>query len=131
MKRVSSGTSHHNPRCNVLNSLEVFDLVFRKTIQQRITIIEMDETKENLSLHICIILCINSGATVPKCWKQANVLPIFKKGDGSDFGNYRPVYSLIFAQKYVRNSLSNIYLISVEITTTLRYLYASVRFHPW
>ena len=32
-----------------------------------------------------------STATVPKCWKQANVLPIFKKGDGSDFGNYRPV----------------------------------------
>ena len=26
-------------------------------------------------------------------------------------------HSLIFAQKYVRNSFSNIYLISVEITT--------------
>ena len=42
-----------------------------------------------------------STATVPKCWKQANVLFLFKKRDGSDFGNYRPVsLILIFAQMY-------------------------------
>ena len=29
-----------------------------------------------------------SSATFPDCWKQANVLPIFKKGDKSDFDNY-------------------------------------------
>ena len=40
-----------------------------------------------------------STATVPKCWKQANVLPIFKKGDGSDFGNYRPVSLLNICSK--------------------------------
>jgi hypothetical protein len=28
---------------------------------------------------------------VPKAWKQANVFPIYKKGDQSDFANYRPV----------------------------------------
>ena len=32
-----------------------------------------------------------STATVPGCWKQANVLPLFKTGDRSDFGNYRPI----------------------------------------
>ena len=38
-------------------------------------------------------------ATVPKCWKQANILPIFKKGDESDFGNYRPVSLLNICSK--------------------------------
>ena len=32
-----------------------------------------------------------STATFPSCWKQANVLPIFEKGDRSNFGNYRPI----------------------------------------
>ena len=27
----------------------------------------------------------------PKIWKQANVTPIFKKGNESDTNNYRPV----------------------------------------
>ncbi len=36
---------------------------------------------------------------VPDCWKQANVLPIFKKGDKSDFGNYRPVSLLNICSK--------------------------------
>ena len=40
-----------------------------------------------------------STATVPKCWKQANVLPIFKNGDGSEFGNYRPVSLLNICSK--------------------------------
>ena len=33
---ISSGTFRHNPCCNVLNSLEIVDLVFRNTIQQSI-----------------------------------------------------------------------------------------------
>ena len=40
-----------------------------------------------------------STATFPSCWKQANVLPIFKKGDRSDFGNYRPVSLLNICSK--------------------------------
>ena len=33
---------------------------------------------------------LNQGK-VPKDWKEANVTPLFKKGDKSDPGNYRPV----------------------------------------
>ena len=40
-----------------------------------------------------------SSTIVPKCWKQAHVLPIFRKGDGSDFGNYRPVSLLNICSK--------------------------------
>ena len=40
-----------------------------------------------------------STASVPKCWKQANVLPIYKKGEKSDFGNYRPVSLLNVTSK--------------------------------
>ena len=40
-----------------------------------------------------------STATVPGCWKQANVLPLFKTGDWSDFGNYRPISLLNICSK--------------------------------
>jgi len=35
----------------------------------------------------------------PECWKEANVLPIFKKGDRCDFDNYRPVSLLNICSK--------------------------------
>ena len=44
----------------------------------------------NLSLQTC---------RVPKLWKEANVLPLFKKGDRSDINNYRPVSILPCASK--------------------------------
>ena len=40
-----------------------------------------------------------STATVPGCLKQANVLPLFKTGDRSDFGNYRPISLLNICSK--------------------------------
>ena len=40
-----------------------------------------------------------STATVPSHWKQANVLPIFKKGDQFDFGNHRPLSLLNICSK--------------------------------
>ena len=40
-----------------------------------------------------------STATVPGCWKQANVLPLFKTGDRSEFGNYRPISLLNICSK--------------------------------
>ena len=36
---------------------------------------------------------------VPKIWKQANVTPIYKKGDRSDPNNYRPISLLNTASK--------------------------------
>ena len=65
-------------------------------------------------------LSLNKGK-FPKMWKQANVLPIFKKGNPNDPGNYRPVsllccFSKIFERiifKYVYNHLIDHYLISM------------------
>ena len=38
-----------------------------------------------------------SSGTIPKIWKDARVTPLFKKGQKSDPGNYRPVGSPIQA----------------------------------
>ena len=40
---------------------------------------------------------------VPKSWKEAEVVPIFKKGKRDDPGNYRPV-SLTSVEKSWRKS---------------------------
>jgi len=43
-------------------------------------------------------LCLEC-STFPSMWKLANVLPLYKKGDASNFGNYRPVSLLSCTSK--------------------------------
>ena len=50
-----------------------------------------DELK--LPLKLLFNRSLNEGL-VPSHWKRANVTPIFKKGNKSDAGNYRPVSHL-------------------------------------
>ena len=64
--------------------------------------------------------CISHGK-MPDIWKQANVIPIFKKGDRSDPNNYRPVSLLnttgtIFEKiiyKYLFNFFRDKFVISL------------------
>ena len=76
----------------------------------------LKETADSIAPSFTRLLQLSlSTAKVPSCWKQANVLPIFKKGDQSDFGNYRPVSLLNIIQRFVKRSFLNICLITVEI----------------
>ena len=52
----------------------------------------LKELNNELSPNFTILFqaSVNQGK-VPKDWKLANVTPLFKKGDKSDPGNYRPV----------------------------------------
>lgn len=50
------------------------------------------ETANELSVPLCSIFNYSlSRGAVPRCWKQANVCPIFKAGDPSVPSNYRPI----------------------------------------
>ena len=50
------------------------------------------ECEKETSLPLAIIFSRSLKDTkIPLDWKRANVIPIFKKGDKSDVGNYRPV----------------------------------------
>ena len=52
---------------------------------------------------------------VPKIWKQANVTPIYKKGDRSDPNNYRPISLLNTTSKLLDKIVSNTYSITYVI----------------
>ena len=52
----------------------------------------LKECKEELSEPITMVFrkSLDSGV-VPRLWRQANVVPIFKKGDKAESSNYRPI----------------------------------------
>ncbi len=46
----------------------------------------------SLAIPVCILYNASlSSGTVPSAWKHAHVVPIFKKGERAEPGNYRPV----------------------------------------
>jgi len=56
-----------------------------------------------------INLCLST-STVPDMWKQANVIPLFKKGDDSLMNNYRPISLLPSVSKILeRIVLKSVY----------------------
>ena len=77
------------------------DMVLKKLKQLRINKSQgpddihphlLHELKNELAEPLAILYskCIESG-TIPEAWKIASVTPIFKKGDKSSPGNYRPI----------------------------------------
>ena len=52
----------------------------------------LKEGKQQLAKPLCRLFNMSLERSIfPKMWKQANILPIYKKDDKSDCGNYRPV----------------------------------------
>ena len=50
------------------------------------------QTSKTISLPLCILFNVSlKRNTYPALWKIAHVMPIFKKGDNSQPGNYRPI----------------------------------------
>ena len=43
----------------------------------------------------------------PDDWKKAKVTPIFKSGDRSDVGNYRPISILPIVSKIIERAVHN------------------------
>ena len=78
----------------------------------------LKETADSIAPSFTRLLQLSlSTATVPGCWKQANVLPLFKTGDGQILVITDPFHFLIFVQRSVKKSYSSIYSIIVEIMT--------------
>ena len=61
---------------------------------------DINNTAANLTL--IFQYSLDSG-TLPDIWKTANVVPIFKKGDKEDPGNYRPVALTCIACKLLKH----------------------------
>ena len=57
----------------------------------------------NCLAHICNLSL--SGYTFPDEWKKAKVTPIFKSGDKSDVGNYRPISVLPIVSKIIERAV--------------------------
>ena len=59
---------------------------------------------------------------VPKKWKQANVIPIFKKGDNAELNNYRPVSLLSCVNKIMEKLYSEILYYAISYCILSQYL---------
>ena len=57
----------------------------------------------NCLAHICNLSL--SGSTFPDEWKKAKVTPIFKSGDKTDVGNYRPISVLPIISKIIERAV--------------------------
>ena len=55
----------------------------------------------NVPLSRLFILSLLNGV-FPTCWKKANIIPFFRKGDRYNIKNYRPVTLLSPYQKYLK-----------------------------
>ena len=70
-----------------------------------------NEIAPSLTQIINYSLCIGA---LPREWKLANVLPIFKKGDVNDVINYRPISLLSLVEKVVERVVCNKFYPFVE-----------------
>ena len=86
------------------------DLVSAKMLKETSNSVTPSLTRLiNLSLHDMV---------VPQGWKQANVIPLHKKGDRNFFSNYRPISLLNLTSKYVKKWFLSMYL-TISVTTIL------------
>jgi len=53
-------------------------------------------------------------STVPTAWKTAKIIPIFKSGNSSEPGNYRPYQYYLSYQKFSRKPSTEINRLSRE-----------------
>ena len=84
----------------------------------------LKELAHSLSFPLCDLFNYSlSSGKVPKLWKQANVTPIYKKGDQSEVSNYRPISLLStigkVMEKLVHKYVSD-YFIEHNVITSLQ-----------
>ena len=120
--RLDSINITHAATLNILKSLDTS----KATGPDEISCKMLKETAGSIAPSFTRLLQLSlSTATFPSCWKQANVLSIFKKGDQSDFGNNRPVSLLNICSKVCEKIIVK-HLTIVEIM-----VYASIWLYLW
>ena len=103
---------------SILKSLKLGKASGPDQINNRI----LKELAHSLSFPLCDLFNYSlSCGKVPELWKQANVTPIFKKGDQSEVSNYRPISLLSTIgkamEKLVHKYVFNFFLEHHVITT--------------
>jgi hypothetical protein len=83
----------------------------------------------SVPLHAIFTLSLNTGM-VPDIWKQALIVPIFKKGRRNSLGNYRPLSLTSVAcrieEKIIHKGISN-HLVENNLLTTCQHGFISKR----
>ena len=54
---------------------------------------------------LTLLICLWLEELVPRAWKRARVVPIFKSGDISSLNNYRPISILPIVSKIVERTV--------------------------